>query len=215
MKQNSFLRKNKYFLIPVLITISIGIVFLSLFSKEIIHLQMNTWHSPFGDTIFPLITHLGDGLIFLPVSLLLVFVKWRYVAGLFFVAVLTGVLVGFLKNVVFQGEPRPAKYFEDKTELHLVEGLKMNQVNSFPSGHTTAAFSCWGFLAFLVVRVRLKFLFFSIALVASFSRIYLSQHFLQDVMAGIILGVSIAYLSYFLMNKINTSWIEKKLTLNR
>ena len=215
MQEGSFLRQNKIFLIPVLILISTGIVFLSIFSKEEIHLTQNGWYSNFLDQFFSIITHFGDGFVFLGGALILCFVKWKYVLGLIYVAALTGVLIGFSKNVLFEGEPRPVKYFEGKTELRLVEGVDMNHWNSFPSGHTTAAFACWGFLAFIVRKNSFKFGFFLIALLAAYSRIYLSQHFLEDVVAGMALGTSIAWFSWFLMQKNRALRAESSLISKR
>lgn len=211
MHLKDFLRKNKSFLIPVLIFLMTGIVFLALYTKDQIHLAHNGWYNSGADIFYSNFTHLGDGLVFAPAAIILAFVRWRYLLGLVVVALLVLLVTGFLKKVVFEGEPRPAKYFENKAELRLVEGTEIHHWNSFPSGHTIAGFACLGFLAFLVAGSFYKFLFFLMAANVGYSRMYLSQHFLEDVMAGAFLGTLIAIASYFIMQRFRFAWVDGRL----
>ncbi len=91
------------------------------------------------------------------------------------------------------GEPRPAKVFEGEV-LHFVEGVHLNYVNSFPSGHTATAFALFLFLASLTKNKGLQLFYAIIACLVGYSRTYLSQHFVVDITFGAILGI----LSYFL-----------------
>lgn len=67
---------------------------------------------------------------------------------------------------------------------------------SFPSGHATGAVAVYGFIAFLVVRdlprlrERFEVVYWTVVLVAAvgFSRVYLSVHYVSDVLAGILVG---------------------------
>ena len=210
-----FLKKNLAFFIPVILFLLTGIVFLLLFPKDVIHVTQNGWYHPFFDGFFIYATLIGEGIMYASVAIILIFIKWRYLLGLCIAGVITLLVVGLLKQVVYAGEPRPVKYFELKHELRLVEGVKMHTINSFPSGHTTSAFSCLGFLAFIVVRNWAKLLCFVGAGAAGYSRIYLSQHFLEDVVAGAFLGTLIAILSYFVMQLIRYEWLDSKFTLRK
>ena len=49
------------------------------------------------------------------------------------------------------------------------------------------------------------------AILVGYSRIYLSQHFFEDVYAGSIIGVVITIIVYFSINKINKSGLEGSL----
>ena len=158
---------------------------------------------------------MGEGIMYGTVAVILIFIKWRYLLGLVITGIITVLLVGLLKQVVYAGEPRPAKYFEDKYELRLVDGVEMNMINSFPSGHTTSAFSCFAFLAFIVFRNWAKVLCFLGAGIAGYSRIYLSQHFLEDVIAGAALGTGIAILSYYIMMRLRSEKLDSKLILRK
>lgn len=215
MTIKNILKENKAFLIPVLIFIIAGIIFLSSFHKEEIHLWINQQNSPFFDYFFTYITHLGDGWIFPTGIILLTFVKWRYVLGLLLASLITLVLIGGLKNMVYNEIPRPVKYFEGKVELRLVDGVKMNLMKSFPSGHTTAAFAFWGFMALLIKNKKFKFIFFSIAALAAYSRMYLSQHFLEDIVAGSILGLFISLSVYYFCCNWKKTWMDKRTNLTK
>ncbi|MGB0176894.1 MAG: phosphatase PAP2 family protein [Owenweeksia sp.] len=215
MFNSKLLRQNLFFLIPVLIFIITGIVFLVLFPKDIIHITQNGWYSPSFDYYFKYVTYLGDGIAFLGVAIALMFVKWRYVMGFALVALLTLFTTGILKNVVYKGQPRPSKYFENIYELRVVEGVELHQLNSFPSGHTTSAFACWGFVAFLLRSRLLKFGMFLLAGSVGYSRIYLSQHFLEDVVAGAALGTLIALVSYIITHRFKKEWNDRRLVLKR
>lgn len=214
MTFSKIVKENKSFFIPVLIFIGTGIVFLSLNSKDDIHLWINHHYSPFFDIFFKYLTHLGDGWIFPLGIIILAFVKWRYALGLLVCSLLSLFLIGSLKNMVFKDVPRPIKYFENTDyNLRVVEGVKMNTMKSFPSGHSTAAFAFWGFLALLGRNKVLKFLFFSIAALAAYSRMYLSQHFLEDIVAGTFLGILISIFSYYFSSNWKKEWMDKKINI--
>lgn len=212
--KNIFLRNLTYF-IPVIIILLTGILFLLLFDKAEIHLVLNAWYSPFFDSFFRYATYLGDGLIFPIVAVLLAFVRWRYFLSFVLCGILVLLCTAILKQGVFHGMPRPVSFFEHKADLRLVEGVEMARQNSFPSGHTTTAFAALGFLALMVNLRWAQLLFFAGAVIAGYSRIYLSQHFLVDVVAGGILGTFIAIFSFYLAQRLQFSWADKSLTSKR
>lgn len=72
---------------------------------------------------------------------------------------------------------------------------------SFPSGHATAAFVVFSALAFSTESKLAKVIFFIIALNAAFSRMYLSQHWLVDIVTGSLIGITYAIILYFAFYK--------------
>lgn len=62
--------------------------------------------------------------------------------------------------------------------------------HSFPSGHTTAAFSTA--VPFIIAFPEMMPLFLSLSAVVGFSRIYLGLHYPSDVLAGVVIGTSVA-----------------------
>ena len=190
--------KKDPFLIVYVLLLSIGTIIYFLGEHGDTVLWINRLHNPITDFLFKWITHLGDGIFFAIVIILLLIRNRR--TGLIVLAMgLSQTLVVFiLKRLVFTGTPRPRTYFAEfeGITLHFVEGVKVHAYNSFPSGHTLTAFALATFMALYLKNARLAILFLLIATLAGFSRIYLAQHFLIDVSVGSLLGVAIGYIFY-------------------
>ncbi len=200
-----------YFIIPTLLALLLGGFFLVAYSKTDIHLYINSLHSVSGDYFFRIVTHLGDGWIFFFTIPALLFISYRGGLQIALTGLFTGMITGILKNFVFHEAPRPVKYFREIAELYLVPGVEINLINSFPSGHTMAAFSFYFALALLVKNKWASLLFFVFAFLIGYSRMYLSQHFLVDVIAGAGLGICCATGAYLLANRIKSSNWDKNL----
>jgi membrane-associated phospholipid phosphatase len=82
-------------------------------------------------------------------------------------------------------------------------------MNSFPSGHSATAFALFLCLSIMVNRSWLKYLMFVFAALVCYSRMYLSEHFLQDVFGGSVIGISVSFLAYLFFER-----FCKKLTNN-
>ncbi|WP_299716236.1 phosphatase PAP2 family protein [uncultured Tenacibaculum sp.] len=165
-----------------------------LYKKADLHLQMNRYHSSFFDVFFKYSTFLGDGIMFGVLTLLFLFVK-RKMALVFMVGgFLTLLITHFFKKVVFKGVPRPAEFL-GLENLHIIDGVKMAFWNSFPSGHTMTAFAIFAILCLYFRKCISQYVWVFLAVIAGFSRVYLSQHFLIDIFVGSILGVFIAFVS--------------------
>jgi membrane-associated phospholipid phosphatase len=102
-------------------------------------------------------------------------------------------------------------------KVRIIEGYKMNRANSFPSGHTSTAFT----LALLLVNILKRrfwvYFFPVIAFFVGYSRVYLAQHFVSDVCAGMFIGIISSWLSLLIYEKYrkrkNEKEIEEKMDL--
>ena len=160
------------------------------------HVWLNSAHGPWGDAAFPIITTVAEGALAALIGIALLFVSFR---AFFFVAIthgLTAVFIQFLKRVVFPDHYRPGHFFDQMPDLMLVQGIEQHMKFSFPSGHSAAIFSLCIALALLLNRKHWGVLLVAVAILVGFSRIYLSQHFLQDVLAGSTIGILIPLLGY-------------------
>lgn len=188
--------RNLFFWCTLLCAI-IALVCLWWLPKDQIFIALNHQHSWFGDLFFKYYTHVGDGIfaIFL-VLMLFAFGKRKLPLLIILSFLVSGLFVQIIKRI--EQRPRPGLYFEKTAFVHAVDGSLHKGRNSFPSGHATTAFATASLLALATQRKRLQFIYFFAALLAGYSRIYLGQHFFEDVLAGMILGtccsIGIAYL---------------------
>ncbi len=194
---NAFLKENKilfYFYGSFLL---IGAALLFLYGKASVHLWINRYHSPFFDEFFKIVTQLAEGyFITLVILCLMWFRSFKSAALVFFSNITAAAVTQLLKRFVFDDVLRPKAFFQGIADLYFVPGVEVHSAYSFPSGHTTAAFATFFSLALLSRKKYMKVLFFLVALVVGFSRMYLSQHFLSDVYAGAIIGTVFSILLY-------------------
>lgn len=213
MSLTAYFRQHRIYLALVALCVIGAAYFLANFSKVEIHTFINNWNTPVADQFFPIFTYLGDGIIFPILLLPALFVKRQFSFAVLVAALLTLIISGVLKEI-YKDEPRPIKYFELIDEdLRQIPGVKPHYYRSFPSGHTTAAFAAWGLLALSSSKWFFKIACLLVALGVAYSRMYLSLHFLRDVMAGALLGTFIAFFAAFwsqgLKSKFwNRKWID-------
>ena len=194
------------FLLTSLLFIATGGVILLTGDKVAIHLAINGVHTSFLDTFFTYWTHVGDGVFTSIVAILivlLVFKKYRY-STLAFGAIsliLCGIFSQFMKRAIFPDASRPLKYIGENV-LYLVPDVDVHMSNSFPSGHTTAAFTFFAFVSLALFRDNrlMQFLMALFAVLVGYSRMYLSQHFLEDVVTGAVLGIFTYFVTYWIVS---------------
>jgi membrane-associated phospholipid phosphatase len=168
-------------------------IFLMIYGKEHSFLVINRYNSPSFDYVFRFWTYLGDGIIWVPLFAYVILYKRDYLIAVLAGLIICTILTQLLKKVVFPGDFRPVVVLAGK--LRTIPGYYMNRANSFPSGHTSTAFTLALLMAFIVKRNIWVYFFPLIAFFVGYSRIYLAQHFVTDVFAGILVGVVSSYLS--------------------
>lgn len=212
------LRKNTLFLGWFFLFLLLGAILLSSVSKGDLVLFFSERRSPFWDAFFKYGTSLGEFFGYILVFLLLLFFyRIRYALGTMFLGVASMLIARVLK--LSFSAPRPLAYFkalDREGELTFVEGVRVHEWLSFPSGHTLGAFALFTYLAFLLPqKTWAANLLFLLALMVGLSRIYLVQHFVEDVYAGAIVGVLLGMGMFFLVRpakKIRWAWLDKSLT---
>lgn len=150
---------------------------------------LQTLHAPPLDALMVAVTFLGEsGWFWILTGVLLFCIKRTRACG---AAVLLSLACGFLvgncllKNLV--GRSRPC--WIDPTVPLLVASPTDY---SFPSGHTLAGFEAA--VSIFLFHRKWGIMALGLAALISFSRLYLFVHFPSDVLAGILLGVGIAFI---------------------
>lgn len=156
---------------------------------------INGHHTPFLDTFFKYYTHAGDGIMWLVPLFYCIFFKRKYLLMIMAGIIISTILSQFLKRVIYPEELRPVTFLSENFPVHVVDGVRMNRVHSFPSGHTSAAFTMALLASFMINKKIWAIVLPVLALLVGYSRVYLAQHFATDVLAGILVGIVSAYLS--------------------
>ena len=181
------------------------------YPKVELHLLLNSCHSDFQDVFFKYYSMLAEWPFYIIALLPLLWKKKEITLFYAICELSTGAVVQIVKHIFFA--PRPISVFENYPDLvlPLVEGVRLHHSNSFPSGHTSTFFVFFTCCALLMlaykVKVRAKYLMLvlmvALAALGGYSRIYLSQHFTEDVFVGSIIGfVTPCLLFYFAGEKI-------------
>ncbi len=194
-----FFKHNGVYLFIYVVVLAVLAYVLLTNGKVQIHRVMNGWvGNRFLDVFFQYITYLGDGLLAFFIALVFLFINMR-VSVYIILSYLCAALVSYiLKHVVYEEIFRPHSTFEYflHEKLKEVQGVDVASFHSFPSGHALSAFALFFCLLFVTKQQRFKLLFFVLAFIASFSRVYLSQHWLIDVYAGSVIGVCFSLFFY-------------------
>ena len=197
-----FLSDNKYYYATIALFIILGGILLSLVHKADVTIWINSHYNSLLDNIFRT-TDYGGALIFSICAVVVIGIlkDWKTAAKAAVCFIATALVVQFLKHIIFPEELRPSLYFEGKYELRFLEGIVQLETESFPSGHTAAAFSIATFLALLLNKKYLHWIFALGAASVGYSRLYLSQHFITDVYAGMCIGIAVTTIIYYFYPK--------------
>lgn len=204
-----FLKNNRIFFTFFAFWQGILLIYLFYFPKGQEFLLLDSFHHAYLDVFFKYITFLGDWPAYI-FALAFLFSKLKFRA--FFVVLLVSILVpitSYISKANFK-QPRPVNYFQDKpvfNDLQKVDGVVLHTgFSSFPSGHTMSAFAVFSLLAFFAGHSKRQiFLFVSLAILVAASRVYLIQHFVEDVWMGSLLGVMLAFLIFRLFHVFSTT----------
>lgn len=173
------------------------------FPKENFTLWINQLNTPFLDSFFYYITYLGDGLIFIPVFLILLFRSYVLSAFFaFFVAFEALIVQVVLKKGLLAHLARPSAYMENFDSLHQITGVDLHALHTFPSGHTQSVFLVAFFLALAFRKGPwLNLLLMALAVLTGLSRVYILQHFFVDVWFGAFIGFGLPFITIYLLQK--------------
>ncbi len=186
------IRKRRWFftVVATFWVVSFVVYLVSARGDEILFFAHH--RSSWADQLFIWGTKLGEPLGYLLVAAFLAFRHFRALVSLPLAAIVVAILSVSLKWLF--GHERPLPWFQKMHPdevIPLVEGVNVfTGATSFPSGHTMSAFVLFTLAALWSGSGRFQQgLCAFLAILVGLSRIYLVQHFLEDVLAGSVLGV--------------------------
>ncbi len=189
-------RSNRSYFFGFLFLMFTGSLLLLLNGKTATFISLNAWHPFWLNVFFINYTFIGDGIfaICLIALYLFIFKKRQQGLALFYAFLLSGITVQLIKNLV--NFPRPRLFFEPGQYLFFVDDVSLVNNSGFPSGHTATAFAIATVLILMINNKKWQLPLLLAAVLAGYSRIYLAQHFLTDILAGAVIGISSAMASW-------------------
>jgi len=202
------IKNNAVFLsLSLMLLLGIGLA-LFLVPKGDLHMLLCDRHTSARDIFYRYYTHVAEWFPYIICVSILLF--GRVGDGLMASCcmVFSALTTQLFKHLI--NAPRPITWFaanRPDVQLPLVDGVRMNEWYSFPSGHTTSFFA----LAFVVCilltkeksqitnhksQIVLQIILVLLAALGAYSRIYLSQHFAMDVFGGVVVGLTISVLCF-------------------
>ena len=202
-------KENRLFFLGCIVLIIIAAFILLYYSKAEGFYLFNPYHSRFSDFIFIYFTYLGDGFFVVAVGLLLYLFKKKFLSLMVLSSyAISGIIAQVLKYFIL--EARPAVYLKNSSYRYFIDGVTLHNFHAFPSGHTTSAFALAAVISFSLKDKKFSIFFLATATLVGYSRIYLAQHFMDDVLAGALIGLLSAIICWIFLGKIFNRLLDKK-----
>lgn len=195
--------ENFFFFIPFFLWVIIGGILLIIKSRAELFFPINYGHTPFKNILFNVFSAYGQGdiiaILLLSLLLLPAFRNKQYILSSLIYGLFIPTII-FITKLYFD-KPRPISFYGMR-KVETVIWLDNYLNNSFPSGHTLGAFGFFMLWSLFLPKKHKPFslIFFTIALFVGFSRIYLGQHFFQDIYAGSVAGTLLSVTIYVLVS---------------
>ena len=169
------------------------------FDEGVLRLIGENLRADWLDPLMVVYTTLGNGgLVFIALAMIFLFFRKTRRAG---VSAAVGLALGALStNLIIKplvARPRPWIVMEGWEAL-----ITGSDMNSFPSGHTTAAFAFAAALCVALPRKWAKAAALIAAALMGCSRLYVGVHFPTDVLAGAVIGTACGLLGAWVTERV-------------
>jgi membrane-associated phospholipid phosphatase len=162
--------------------------------------------TPILNALMKFYTTLGNaGILFIALAVLMMFFKNTRRSGVTALTAMTfGLIVTNLTIKPLLSRARPWVVMSDFDVL-----VKSSDPNSFPSGHTCAAFAFALALCLSAPERWMKIAAMAAAVLMGLSRLYVGVHFPSDVLAGAIIGSLCGLLAGWIVSWV-LRWMERR-----
>lgn len=155
--------------------------------------------------IMKIFTFLGEaGILWIALSIVFViFPKTRKCGFTMIISMVATLIIGngILKNCFARFRPA----WVDVDFFNAIKGIKNPKDYAFPSGHTMNGITASMVILFCTIKEKKKIILgvgaVLLACIIAFSRMYLFVHWPTDIMAGALVGLTTAIISFVIMDK--------------
>ena len=202
-------RSSKYLLFFG--TLHLLLLPLAFAGRGTLELPFNLFVAPELFQLFNIITFMGDGWF----ALVIFGLVWVIAAkknllikpeliNFLIVSALMGIGIYVFKQLIFPDVTRPIAHFTTLPQAWNPAdfSLSFHRFRSFPSGHTASAATYGFFLMRYVQQSSKRILLYVVILLVGYSRVFLFQHFVADVFAGVLLGLVCVWGGDWISNRI-------------
>jgi membrane-associated phospholipid phosphatase len=172
-------------------------------------LFLNQYHLDILDNFMLQVTHFGDGAFLIPLfTFILLWKKPGVIITMIIAALVSGIVTYSCKNFLFSSWNRPLLVVGHPEIIHTVNQYLLYR-HSFPSGHSICIATIITALAVPFYKSKpAVFILSMFMLLVSYSRIYLGVHFLADVLAGNLIGITISLTVILLWSEQVNNWVK-------
>lgn len=183
-------------------------------------LLLNPYRQDPLNTFFRAMTLMGEVWAYVLFGLAALLIRFRYTLLITLTGLLSTLVSQVLKMQCFT--PRPLTQMQiwglDYDLVSVPGEPLLAGYNSFPSGHSMAAFALYSLLALITGRTLplLGLLFSWTAILVGISRIFLAQHFLADVLGALVFGLLISDLVWQVDRRFwsKAGFLDRRLNFN-
>jgi membrane-associated phospholipid phosphatase len=200
-----YIKQRTLFFYSFIALMIAGSVLLLSAGKTDSFIFFNKYHFAWLDVFMEYYTNVGNGVFAICLGICCFFLWKKRALGLtiFYSFLMSGLMVQIVKHIKDTG--RPQTFFSSAYQQYFIKGIEFAHNNSFPSGHTATAFAAATVCVLMISNKKLQAPFFLAAVLVGFSRIYVGQHFLLDVLVGAFIGVVCGIACVHLANKYDES----------
>ena len=180
------------------ILILIGFLASLMYGKADFLLWLFASRHTIADYYFYYTTKLGESHAFIFFGFLFLFSSWKKMLPVPILGLVV-TIASYLMKIYFEHE-RPSVYLQKlkwEGNLAVLDYHVLGGNNSFPSGHSMAAWAIFTLAAALIRKTWFSVVALILATSVSISRVYLMAHFLQDVVAGAAIGFLLGFGVYY------------------
>jgi undecaprenyl-diphosphatase len=173
---------------------------------EQLFLFLNALHTPFLDVLMPWITARNT---WFPLYIIIILLILRFypkkqaiiiISYLFISVGLADFITSGIMKPFFE-RPRPCYNASFDGIMHLIGNCGGKY--GFASSHAANSFALFGGLFYMIKRNRILVLIMLLwAILVSYSRIYVGVHYFADVLIGALIGFSISFINYSILNNL-------------